>query len=271
MDSAIQRLKELLDLKEVASITLPGLILAAVLATIFWPPKPINIIPVVETSAFPDDIEYSALIDPVRNHQIKHQNIENCTIGEHQMVENQNLQLDKAMMRNQQALLEDELGKLSACIEIQSLSEGEEKTQNELLEQRLKFLEAERAAEAEKLIHLEDDDTPGANEANLRIAALDKSIANAQNEILKNEQAGRVRDVEVSRLKRYEKTIQDRLADPGRLRPEKPLDEYLNGLSNHIVAFLSLAAACGVILKALSSPFTELWHRLFFKERKYVQ
>jgi hypothetical protein len=51
-----------------------------------------------------------------------------------------------------------------------------------------------------------------------------------------------------------EGVVNDRLSDPGKLRPVLGLDDYLSALSKHIVAFFLLCTIVGIPLEGISTP-----------------
>jgi hypothetical protein len=247
MDKIISLLQSLTSLNKVASVSVPGLVAAIALTLIWWPPRPIDKIPMLEVSqpANPQRgcIERGILIV---------QQEEACTAKWKTLDIPKGLSDFWSTERKNQCVLDQAKQKVAKCIEIETSRKGCEKTQNDYLALDIADLQKLLSATLDVYSSYEKTNNPLAGQFLKKARDHEDEISGKRELILKNEQSMRDRDLYLAELARYDKIISDRLADPGRLRPRKTFDDLLASLVNHVVAFILLAITLGVIGTPLS-------------------
>lgn len=100
---------------------------------------------------------------------------------------------------------------------------------------------------------------------------MDAVIDGLRAKILDLQRAARDKTRAVDALKAQAKLVDDRLADPDRLRPAPTFVSYLTDVTNRVIAFLLLSLAIGAGLDPISMSFgsaafdarlVRLWNRL---------
>jgi hypothetical protein len=92
------------------------------------------------------------------------------------------------------------------------------------------------------------------------LASLEKDRATKESEIKAKRESLSVvqeaigkQDAELAAWKRYSDLIASRLADPGRLRPRLDFNAFVSLQTNHVVGFIVLSIALGVVI----APFRD--------------
>lgn len=260
MESLVTSLKDLLDLKKVASITLPGVATAAILALLLWPPRPLDVIPIVTApklgiTAANNQVFIKSLLRP----RLNGANDPSCSVEEYQLK-----QLPGGMKlaseeyeqasRSRQFELEEQNGNLDACLAVENRMAGREKAQNEHSQRDLKAAEAARGAASSVVAAFARVGSPLLGSAQFQLASEENQVEQLRNQILANEQTTRNREWEIAELTRFKRMVSERLADPGKLRPQLAFDDYMAALSNHLVAFIALSMTVGILLQAVFTP-----------------
>ena len=129
-----------------------------------------------------------------------------------------------------------------------------EKAADEALQRDLTILEGSMAKQVVLLTAYEKADSPLTYLTRKRWEQSEKAIAERRSLIAQHEQEARDREWEIAELTRWKGIVSDRLAEPGRLRPELGFDDYLSALSKHVLAFIFLAVAVGMVLEGISTP-----------------
>jgi len=256
MDKLITLLQGLFSLNKVASVTLPGLLTAAGLSIILWPPPPTDEVPIVENLARGTFLESTETYPT--NMVIPAERA--CTVKFRPLDKYQSLETIWGTQIQNQSLLDEQKNQIAECIEIETNRMGLEKTQNDNLALDIADLQKLLAAALETYGNYEKNDNPLAGRFRSKSTELQDQIQTKRDRILLNEQRIRDRNQHLAELNRYDKIISERLADPGRLRPRKTFDDVLAALINHIVAFILLALTLGAIV----TPVTQAGSAGFF-------
>ncbi|SRR6266478_3100863 len=235
MDKLVSLLQSFFDLNKVASVSLPGLLSAVAIIMLLWPPVPIDVIPTVSAQ----DQLINQFPPPIA---------EACKTGTSTLEVYRSLSdLNATAVRNQQKL-DDEKQRFAQCINLETSRIGFEKTSNDHLTAQVgEYQKVYSAAQENYLVYLKSN---GALALSFRQQRDDAAgeIEKRRTQILQNEQNIRERERRVAELTRQAGIINDRLADPARLRPRRTIDDFLAGLVNHVVAFLLLALVLGVLM-----------------------
>jgi len=287
MDSWLSSLKDLLDIRNSAKLSLPGAICATLLVIIFWPPKPIDVIPVVQASSKDNNLQIglpaeasappageswqSPLDGFIRRVLVPKTPNPACTIDEYYLKPVTGITgllfkkySDDAQRR--QHALEEQSGNLERCLAAEKRLQGVEKAADEALQRDLTILEGSMAKQVVLLTAYEKADSPLTYLTRKRWEQSEKAIAERRSLIAQHEQEARDREWEIAELTRWMGIVSDRLAEPGRLRPELGFDDYLSALSKHVLAFIFLAVAVGMVLEGISTPGIlglQVWRRHF--------
>jgi hypothetical protein len=257
MDAWLSSLKDLLDFRNAVKLTLPGLLSAAMLTLFLWPPKPIDVIPEVTSTKLPIDMLSGSVIgNPVRSVLIPRLDEPGCIVDEYQLKELPGiLFIDyKNSARLRQYALEQENENFEKCLAEEKRLEGEKQSHIDALRQDLKARESLRSADAALIAEYEKSDSPMIGMARKHLDSVEREVWNLRAEIWRDEQQARDRDWEVTELSRWKGVVSDRLADPGKLRPELGFDDYMSVLSKHVLAFIFLTVALGTITEAILTP-----------------
>jgi hypothetical protein len=252
MESWLDSLKSLLELKNAAKLSLPGIACAFFLLLILWPPKPINLIPIVSSSSLAPSIyppafrsRWGELIAPfdhfARDVFMPQLQDPACFVDEYFLrplpgVTGILFRESKEAAQRRQYALEVQDENLQRCIAAEERLVGAEKSTLEGLQRDLAVFEAEHAKETALLGSYANSVSPMYASPSMRWQGSQRKLEAVRDEIAFEEQNTRTREWEISELKRWKSVVSDRLADPGRLRPELGFDDYLSALSKHVLA-----------------------------------
>jgi hypothetical protein len=251
MDKIATLLQSLLNLNKVASVTLPGLVVAVALALIWWPPRPEDRIPIVVKGGSETTVQHQG---PNQQSLFIVPEEQACNVDTSPLppFKDWEWETNRSTAIQNQRSLDKAKDDIADCIEIETSRKGYEKTQNDHLALDIADLEKLLAAALDMYSNYEKSDNPLAARFHAKVELHKKEIKEKRESILRNEQSIRNRDLHLAKLGRYDKIISDRLADPDRLRPRKTFDDLLALLVNHVVAFVLLAIALGVVLTPLN-------------------
>jgi len=276
MNSLVELVSNVLNLTKLASLTLPGLLSAGVMALLLWPPKPLDVMPVVVNSdiSVPPEIKVGPISVGERVRELLRPTLPqpNCSVYEYRMLEKRDFQYAGSysvssddIARAQQFALEEQNSDLSKCISDEERIAETEKHAVVAFQNDLGAVEASRSSAAHTLSAYESIDSPLVAEARGRFESIDGQVQHLRKNILAIDQQIGDREFEISELRRFKAMADDRLSDPGRLRPEKPFDAFVEVLSRHVLAFIILALTLGVIIKAIitSSGIPALYSVIF--------
>jgi hypothetical protein len=262
MDKIITLLQSLLSLNKVASVSVPGLVAAVGLAILLWPPRPIDQIPCVvsqTTNQLQVANQPCSITAPAPTQRA-------CIPGTQTLPAEP--WYDKQAARDTQKILDQEQQAIAECIEKETSLKGLEKTENDYWTQDIADLQKLSTAALETYSNYEKTNNPLAGQFRAKWEYHLEEIEAKRKSILQNEQRMRDRDRYLAELARYDKTISERLADPGRLRPRKTFEDVLAALVNHVVAFILLAIALGVILTPLNQTASAGFFDRLFRPQK---
>jgi hypothetical protein len=278
MESLVALLKDVLNLTKVANVTLPGMIVAAALAIFLWPPHPLNVVPtvvvpVVAPPNFPNPPRRDTTSpDPFSGGVIEEPEFSNllniqpaCSVNLFRFADSDSDRLRDDLSQVQQFVLEREKANLEACLEEESRLLEKEKMLNEQILKDVELLETDRSSVLETVVLYQKTNSPLLDAAKSRMHDIALKIEDSRMMVRSNAQKTQDRLFEIARLKRFRSLVEERLADPRRLRPERGFDDYLKGLSNHVIAFIVLSLAVGIILKSLNATGANVLYRMLFR------
>jgi hypothetical protein len=255
----LDALKNLGDLSKMVKVSLPGLLLAALLVMGLWPPRPQDVIPVIRSDKVPVTFDGKAVGTPVISYRRPPPDHPVCWVDEYELNNSPGefgmiLPGSKEQAKARQFALEQQAGNLDACLAEEKRLSGNEQLLNTDLQRDLAAFESSRNTQVALVDQYEKSVSPlrGNARAHLNIIQLRIELIRAQ--IQNNEQTMRDREWEIGELTRWKKLVSERLADPGQLRPEVGFDAYVSALSSHVFAFLILATALGILLNGLVAP-----------------
>jgi hypothetical protein len=239
MGDLITRITSLFNMTKAVTLTLPGLVGAVGIVLLLWPPLPENQVPQnVTLTATGCNVPLKALSEPTR--------------------------LDAAEIKEiavkNQSILEASQRDLQKCNELMSSLLGREETLNANLKSQIEFKQKEQASVQETFINYQKSNNPLLEIYRSKLATVNREIDSLRASILQNEQGIRDRNRRIQENVRYQKMVTERLADPGRLRPQKSFDEFLSGLSDHTLALVLLSIAIGYVL----DPFNRAVYGAFY-------
>jgi hypothetical protein len=259
MESGLSMLKDLLDLRDRAKLTLPGAVCAAFLVMIFWPPKPIDVFPVVQSSSLmilPPDPPFKGFVQ----HMLIPKTLDPvCAVDEYYLaplggITEVLFKTYRGNAQRRQYVLEEQNENLERCLAAEKRLVGAEQVANANLQRDLAVLEAAHAKQIDLMADYEKSDSPLITSARRHWEDLERIISAKRLEIARKEQAIRDREWKIAELTRWKGIVSDHLAEPGRLRPEVGFDDYLAALSKHVLAFIVLAAMVGMVIEGISTP-----------------
>jgi hypothetical protein len=263
-------LPEIPNLTQVTSVAAPGIIMAAVLAFFLWPPRPIDLIPVVTQAPESSDTKASDAKNytpatPLPWGSEREQTLlkppeksfgSGCGIDEYRIpaLRYGIVASDPPLAQSLQLALEQQRELLSRCLTFESAQVGREKTLNESLARDESALEKERDQAVDAASQYENASGAVIPPSRIRVGAIEKRINSLRGQMLSNEQTSRRRGWRIAELTRLISIVEARLKDPERLRPEQQIGDYLKAISDHLTAFASAAAVIGLLLDALVNP-----------------
>jgi hypothetical protein len=287
MDPLITLLTNLLNLTKVAAVTVPGLLITGAFALMFWPPPPIDFIPITYPRIDSATGQWVATIKPqgrtpseialacdvkittMPAGSVRRSGTEQffpelqgwglierqSPLGNRQALERSLSQLnsDEAISQatgpaiRTQLLLDLEQIRLAECEDAEAELKQIKKSESDYLTSEIADLEKQRAiekgAELSRIKKRIDDDH--------------EALSNVQKVMAEQER-------EQATLKRYSDLVSSRLADPGRLRPKLDFSAFVTLQTSHVVGFIVLSIALGIIAAPLRDAFFGLLARKLF-------
>jgi hypothetical protein len=267
MDQLITLLTNLLNLTKVAAVTVPGLLLTSAFAVLLWPPPPIDVVPVavigpefpfgiasvfrsrtlnLSDVEFPCAVELTTLTEGARGDSMMDMARQNL-IRDHSLSSPESRkplssQLEKGLSPElkssvrDQVLLELEQIRLAECQDAEAELKQVQNTQSDFLSSDLAALEKQRE-----------------NKKGAELVSMSSQIEEKRKALSGSRQAVAEIDRQQATLTRYSGMITSRLADPGRLRPKLDFNSFVTLQTNHIVGFIILSIAIGVVI----TPFRD--------------
>lgn len=232
MGDLVTRFTNLFNLSKTVAVTVPGIVAAVAIGIMLRPIPPKDEIAV-----------------PVPN--------TDCTFAQEELVRPNTLSLSdyRSTAVSHQNKLEVSRRRLQDCI-LQRTSElGKEEA--DIADKQLEIVlrTKERDVFEKKYLHYVESlgQLRDAYESNMQ--AHTEQIMAIRRSILEAELAAKQRQLTIDRLKEDLKIVDERLADPGRLRPALGVTDYFEGLTSKVLAFVLLAMALGFTLDPINRGF----------------
>lgn len=250
---------ELPDGTQAGTLGILGLFGAAIVGLLLIPPRPVNMIPVIES---PPDFKtrlnvqrFFSQIKPVRMLFTPTLKGPTCTVREYRIMDLPYLNsIDKELSRQAQLFLEEQKEVFQECIAFEKAQDGAEKTTIETNTRELVALEKARDDARQLASKLGFDASLSASMARAQALSFDPRMRRLRMKIEREEQEMRTREYELSELTRFTAWLDSRLQDPERLRPQVSIMDYLKSFSDHISAFIALGVGVGSLFKLLIDP-----------------
>jgi hypothetical protein len=246
MGDLITRLTSLFNLTKTVAVTLPGLVCSIAVVILLWPPMPVTLIPQVPVHTRGKSCPPITLTGT--------------------LLEAKSIDDLKKTARTNQDTLETSLRDLQECSEYETSQVGREETLNVNLKADITVLEKEQASLQDAYIAYQKANSPLTPTYSAKLTDVTGRIARKRSEILLHEQTIRDKNRNIQEIARYMKMVTDRLADPGRLRPQKSFDEFLTALADHTVALILLAIVIGYVLDPLNRAIYGALYDGFFRK-----
>jgi hypothetical protein len=246
----------------VKNVTLPGVLAAVAFALLLWPPQPYDRIPTVKDN----HVDIPAL--QLRAKEFANDSTASLGLYRSQLPEACAVKegsesytflsasfsfTDRAAVAvKNQLILDDADRTLLKCAEEEQALQGVE----DQVVANINLLIATRTSERDGLNGLYQKYiqslSPMRAEFGQKVHEKECEIAALQAHVLNFQRLQKDRTRRVAELQRLEKEITARLADAGRLRPIQKFDDILSGLSTHIVGFLTLVFAWGLVIDPIN-------------------
>jgi hypothetical protein len=248
MGQLITLITNFLNLSKLAAVTAPGIITALGLALLAWPPAPLDRI---VTATFDGTLTPPFTPTVIANFQ--HTGNAACTLAPVTLPTPSDPSQIKDYAKGNQDKLEAGKQLMNQCIEFENAAKGREDSENAQtnvdIATRTKELTDQQA---NRLNYEKTNNKELADAFRNKESGAQAAIQVLRDKILVREQAIRERARRIAEYTGELGIVNDRLADPGRLRPQKSFDDYLVGLSNHAIALALLAIAISILI----TPFT---------------
>lgn len=229
MGDLFTRLTRFFDLSKTVAVTVPGLVAAVALALMMRPVKPADDI-AVHVDATECQFRQTALRRPAK-----------LSPQEHRQVALDN-----------QTALESSRRKLQDCILLRSSQLGKEESDIADLKHDIQLRTKERDVFEKKYLGYVESRGPLRNEFEGGMRMRTNGIMAARKQIVDLELVAKRRQLEIDRMKADLKVVDERLADPGRLRPALGFTDYFDGLTAKVLAFGLLAMVLGYTLDPIN-------------------
>ena len=270
MGDWITKITNLFNLTKLVSLTVPGLLSALAVAIVVWPPPPGDEVTVVQTirgaqcsGQLPSRKPFpGCLIPPVapppppapgNSNPICSYTTARLELPEDFAPEKLPPErIRKAAVDNQYILDHSRIG-LQQCQELETAAAGREESENANLTTQIANLDKERSALQDTYVGYEKSDNPLAAGFKRKLEIVEGEINSKREHIIRKEQTIRDRKRYLAEIQRYLKMLDDRTADPGRLRPRRSFDDVLSGLSDHVTAIILFAIVMGIFIEPITS------------------
>jgi hypothetical protein len=241
------------------NITLPGVVAATAFAILAWPPTPLDRITIQSERTLNIDAPlYWPLLAPLPPNDLRYpfavEGFPACSEGRPVRLfqDGKTIRQIGEDAKKNQRLLEDAHQSYLRCIEAETVLNGEDDALISYTTNLLTQRAAERASILDKFQSYSLQLSPVSGEFKKQLDDKDVEIRDLQIASLRYQQVKGQRGYRVDELNRLDKEVQARLAEPGRLRPKQQFDDILNGLSNHVLGFLTLVLAWSFLLDPIN-------------------
>lgn len=150
----------------------------------------------------------------------------------------------------EQYVLDVESRNVAKCIDLEKSWQGQEEKDAAQLSADADILEKQRsAAQDNYLTYLKAND-PLEYRYKAAMAEVESKILAVRGMIRDRNFDTAVRTLHLAKLSKDQQLIEERLGDPGRLRPRVGFDVFVTGLVTHIVGFILLSLAAAIVVTA---------------------
>lgn len=151
-----------------------------------------------------------------------------------------------------QLVLEEAKDRLTTCGEIESSRRGQEETDNEQLAADITALDKQRVDIQETYTaYLKGNNRTLAENYRDKLVKIMTQVDQERGRLRLNLLSIRERDRRAAEIKRDIGIIDERLGEPGRVRPIQEFDIYVQGLINHIIGIILLSMVLSLVLNAI--------------------
>jgi hypothetical protein len=259
-----------------ANLTLPGVLAALAFALLIWPPKPYDRIPIV-IDDHPDITALRLFASQLENdsqaslEKYLKLSAPACTVREgadsYKFLTIPTSARDRAAVAVKNQLVLDDIRRaLSKCAEEEQALQGIEDSAITNLNALIATRVLERDGINTNYQRYVNSFAPLEGEFKKLRDAKENEIAKVQAQVLNLQRVGKERTRRVSQLQRLGTEIDLRLSDAGRLRPTQKFDDVLSGLTNHIVGFLTLVFAWGLLIDPINRAVFSFFYDLGFDD-----
>ena len=238
MGSVLDLLNKIVKPGQIAAISLTGLISAFAVALLLWPPPPKDVIhvPAMDKTRKTDGPDY-------------------CRLDTKDLEVAKDPGKFKSVAVDNQFTLDQGLENVQRCLDFKNSQVGAEATEDKQLTDEITVLKVEQTAAQNNYLNYQKAGSPLQNEFYGYYIDDTRKIEALQKKFIENEQKIRDQQYDIDEYTESLNIIKQRLQDPGRLRPTHSFDDVLQGLANHVVAFLGLAVVIGTAVQPLQRVF----------------
>jgi hypothetical protein len=249
------RVTNFFTLTKTFAVTVPGMILAGALALILWPPDPVDEIMVQRASSGAESRPALARTDT-------------CVFVATPLPSARGASIDVA--RENQQVLERARAVIVECIAIEATRLGNDSAEIADLQYRITVKEKERDSLQSQYLRYAGSRSVVERQHRMAFDAVMESIGKKQDSIRTLRDHNRETKRRIALDSQYLATIDERLRDPGRLRPRKTVLEIWNAITDHVIAFLVLSIVLGYAIDPLNTAvfgglfdrLSEFWNRI---------
>lgn len=260
----------------VKNVTLPGILAAVAFALLLWPPLPYDRVPTVidnslDIKKLQLEAEQLGAKDSARiDEYLKTQNVPACVVREgaesYKFLAIPGIHDRAAIAVKNQLILDDIDRTLLRCIEEEQALQGIE---DQIIANTNAFI-ATRISERDGINtnyqRYVNSLSPLREEFQRLLTEKEAEILTLQTRVLNFQHVQKERGRRVLELQRLDKEVGLRLADAGRLRPTQKFDDILSGLGAHIVGFLTLVFAWGLLIDPINRAIFSFFYDNHFDD-----
>jgi hypothetical protein len=255
MGDLFSRVTSFFTLTKTFAVTVPGMILAGALALILWPPDPVDEIMVRRAS-------------PGVNSMLALARTDTCAFDARPLPQARGASIDVA--RDNQQALERARAAIVECIAIEVTRLGNDSANIADLQYQITVSEKERDSLQSQYLRYAGTRSVVARQHRAAFDAVMASIGKKQDSIRALRDNNRETKRRIALDSQYLATTDERLRDPGRLRPRKTVLEIWNTFTDHVIAFLVLSIVLGYAIEPLNTAvfgglfdrLSEFWNRI---------
>lgn len=159
----------------------------------------------------------------------------------------------KTIAFQNQEILDNARRDMEECITLESSHVGEESNDIENLKYQIGVKEKERDSLQAQYLAYRKSGSPLENKYGAEFDTAEKLIEGDQRQVVEKQADLRKRQAHIDLENQFLKEISARVNDPGRIRPSQSFDDFLTGLSNHVLGFAILAVVAGLVLDPITA------------------